>query len=747
MPHVVLFRRTFLEGLGLAVAGLALGIPTVAYADDPPGPTLEEHPSLFIQIGADGRVHIVCQRSEMGQGVRSSLPALIGDELGADPSRVVIVQADGDKKYGDQNTDGSHSVRGQYDTLRRIGAAARMMLIAAACKRWKVAPSSCVAHDHAVFHIPTHRSFGFGELAAEAASLPVPEKGAIVLRPSAELRTRGVVLPLVDGPDIVTGRAVYGADIRLPNMLTAVIARPPAVGGKMVSHEPRKALAVPGVRKVVLIPAATAPFGFKPLGGIAVLADTTWAAIRGRAALTVVWDPGPNGSYESTAYHEALSRSLSDGPSHVARKKGDAVTALASAARTLKAEYHTPHLAHATMEPLVAVARVDSGTCEIWCPTQNPQAARTEVAKALGLDESHVTVHVTLLGGGFGRKSKPDYVVEAALVAREAGVPVRVQWTREDDMQHDYYHSTSAQRFAAGLDASNKVVAWLHRDAFPSISSTFSGATIGSDGELGQGVTDLPLAIPNVLAEVCEARGMTRIGWLRSVANTYHAFAAQSFMDEIAHARGIDPLDNLLELLGPPRIVSIEELGVSKVPNYGTPLAEQPIDTGRHRRVLERAADLARWRTRKADGRALGIAVHRSFLSYVAAAIAVKNSSAGLVVEEAWIVADAGTIVNVERVHNQLQGAVVFALGHALLGEITMKAGATVQSNFRDFKVMRIAQVPREIHVEVIASDAPSGGIGEPGVPPIAPALGNAIFALTGQRIRTLPVVNALPVA
>jgi isoquinoline 1-oxidoreductase beta subunit len=399
------------------------------------------------------------------------------------------------------------------------------------------------------------------------------------------------------------------------------------------------------------------------------------------------------------------------------------------------------------MEPLVALAKVESGRCECWAPTQNPQAARAEVAKALGLAEDSVTVHVTLLGGAFGRKSKPDYVVEAALLANEAGVPVRVQWTREDDVRHDYYHSTSAQRLVAGLDEHNQLVAWHHRDAFPSIGSIFSGATFGGEGELQQGVTDLPLDIPNVLVEVCEAKAMTRIGWLRSVANIYHAFAVQTFIDEIAHARGKDPVDNLRDILGPPRVVSLAELGVASLPNYGQPLSQHPIDVARHRRVLERAAELSHWSSRGHDERALGIAVHRSFLTYVAVVVAVKQSAAGLRVDEAWIVADPGTTVNIDRVGAQFEGAVVFGLSLALFGEITMKDGATVQSNFRDFRLLRIGQTPRAIHVDVIESDGPSGGVGEPGVPPVAPALTNAIFALTGTRIRALPVAKTLRIA
>jgi isoquinoline 1-oxidoreductase beta subunit len=749
MDRIVLLRRSFLIGLGLSGVGLALGVAGDASADDPKL-TLEAHPDRFIQIAPDGRVTIVCHRSEMGQGVRSSIPALIADELGADMARVTIAQADGDKKYGDQNTDGSHSIRGSYETLRKLGAAARMMLIAAAAKKWGVAASACVAQDHEVRHPPSKRSLGFGALAEAASKVPVPASSAIVLRPVSELRTRGRILPLVDAPAIVTGTAVYGADVKLPGMLVAVVARPPVVGGTVARFDPSKANAVPGVRRVIRLPDATRPFAFKPLGGVAVLADNTWAAMRGRAALDVTWSPGDNAAYESSAYSASLGeavRSATGDHVRTMRTRGAVAGALAAAAKKVEAEYHTPHLAHVPMEPLVAIAKVENGSCECWAPTQNPQAARTEVAKALGLGEDRVTVHVTLLGGGFGRKSKPDYVVEAALLAKEAGVPVRVQWTREDDVRHDYYHSTSAQRLVAGLDAQNRVVAWHHRDAFPSISSTFSGATFGGEGELQQGVTDLPLDVPNVLVEVCEAKAMTRIGWLRSVANIYHAFAVQTFIDELAVARGKDPLENLRDILGPPRIVSLEELGVASLPNYGQSLTEHPIDVARHRRVLERAAELSRWSSRRAEGRALGIAVHRSFLTYVAVVVAVKQAAEGLRVDEAWIVADPGTTVNVERVRSQLEGAVVFGLSHALFGEITMKDGATVQSNFRDFRLLRIGQTPRAIHVDVVESDGPPGGVGEPGVPPVAPALTNAVFALTGTRIRTLPVAKTLAIA
>lgn len=751
-------RRAFLAALGLGAGGLALGLSSEAAAQGAPttpparpspagdaGPA-GLRPGVFVHIAASGVVTIVCHRSEMGQGVRSTIPTLIADEMGADVPRVKIVQGDGDAAYGDQNTDGSKSIRGQLDDLRRIGATARVMLITAAAKRWKVKPETCDTRDGQVLHAASKRALPFGVLADEAGKLAVPRKEAVSLRPWSELRHVGKGMPLLDGPDIVTGRAIFGADVKLPGMLTAVVARPPVAGGKVARFDATRALAVPGVKKVVELPAPKLPFAFQPLGGVAVIAENTWAALRGRAALEVTWDHGANAAYDSDAYRAAQLRAVA-ARGKPERTLGDVDKALAGAARTVSADYVAPHLAHASMEPPVAVARIDGDKVEVWAPTQHPQAAQKEVARAMGVDPRHVTIHVTLLGGGFGRKSKPDFVAEAALLARAAGAPVRVQWTRTDDLQHDYYHSVSAQRIEAGLDAAGKVVAWRQRIAFPPIPSIFNGADRPSEGELGLGILDLPLAVPNLRFESCESKAHTRIGWLRSVANVYHAFAVQSFADELAHARGKDPRDNLLELLGPPRVVGPAELGVAKVPNYGASLDEHPVDVGRHRRVLERVTELAGWADRGRSKRALGLAVHRSFLTYVAVvASVVKDASGRLRVDEAWLVADAGRVVNLERVRSQMEGAVIFGMSLALHGAITMKAGATTQTNFRDHKLVRMAEAPRKVHVEVISSDGAPGGVGEPGVPPVAPAIANAVFALTGKRARELPLARTFAI-
>jgi isoquinoline 1-oxidoreductase beta subunit len=763
---VVVPRRAFLRGLNLAVGGLVLGYACPADAQaptnepgKPPGPkpavasqAVESkspglNPNVFLHVAPDGTVTIVCHRSEMGQGIRSSLPVLIADELGAQMARVTIRQADGDKAYGDQNTDGSNSIRGLYEDMRRVGATARMMLVAAAAKQWNVSPEECIAKDHVVTHSRTRRTLGFGELALAAGKLKVPDPKTVVLRPRSELANVGTALPLLDAPAYVTGQAVFGADVKLPGMLTAVIERPPVVGGKVARFDATRALAVPGVRHVVEMPAPKPPHHFQPWGGIAVVADHTWAAMRGRAALDVTWDHGPNATYDSEQYRAELAKSVSV-PGTVARKLGDAEAALKSAARVVEAEYYVPHLPHLPMEPPVAVARFEGDTCEVWAPTQNPQAARTEVARALGTTEDKVQVHVTFLGGGFGRKSKADFCSEAALLSRKVGAPVRVQFTRADDLRHDYVNTVSTNRLTAGLDANGRVTAWRHRTAFPSIGSLFGRPARPALDDLQQGVLDLAIAVPNLTAEIGDATAHTRIGWLRSVYNIFQAFSIGSFVDELAQAKDADPRDVWLELLGPPRQMSLAELGVKALRNYGQPLEKHPVDAGRLRNVLERVTRAANWNQRKGDGRALGLAAHRSFLSYTAAVVsAVKRPSGKIAIDEVWLSFDAGTVVNLDRVRSQLEGSIPFAMSLAFFGGTTMKNGAIEQDNFRGGgRIVRMGEVPRRIHIDIVPSEAAPGGVGEPGVPPIAPAIANAVFALTGKRIRELPLSKSLSV-
>ncbi len=753
---MILSRRSFIAGLG---AGLAISVmPRVSGAAEPSGdagppphPASKQSdgalaPNVMVHIALDGATTIVCHRSEMGQGIRSSLPILISDELGAHPDRVVVVQADGDKKFGDQNTDGSTSIRKFYDDLRKAGAAARMMLVTAAAKRWKVKESTIEVANHVITHTPTKRTLKFEDVVAAAAKLPVPKPDKIVLRPVRELvRVNDSNLPLLDGAAYVTGTAVFGADITLPGMLIAVIARPPVVGGKLVKANRDRALAIPGVKKIVEMPQPQTPWMFQPWGGLAVVATNTWAAMRGRAALELEWEHGANESHSWPAFRDEMLASVR-APGTVLRKLGDVDAAFAAAKRTVEAEYVVPHLSHMQMEPLVAIAKFENGKCEVWAPTQHPQSARKEVARVTGLTEQNVTIHVTLLGGGFGRKSKPDFISEAAFLAKEVGAPVRVQWTREDDVRHGYYNASNAQRLRAALDDKGTVTAWHHRTAFTPIGSTFDAKVdTPANGDLQQGVLDLALAAPNVRAEACKAPAHTRVGWYRSVYNIFHAFAVGSFIDEIAHARGTDPRETWFDVLGPARKMSLAELGVEKLQNYGEPLDKHPVDAGRMRAMIERVTAACDWANRKRNGRFFGLAAHRSFVTYTAVVVSVVPDPVRKIrIDEAWIAMDAGTVVNQERVHAQMEGSIVMGISNAMFGGITQTRGVTDQTNFRDAKVARMRDVPMKIHTLLESSVAPPGGVGEPGVPPVGAAVANAIFALTGQRIREIPLAKAL---
>lgn len=750
-------RRTFLKDLTLTGFVLAAGFPVLTLADEEPkkyGADAMPHgwvdnPLVFVAIADDGTVTIVCHRSEMGQGIRTSLPMVVADELDANWLHVKVVQAPGDEeRFGNQDTDGSRSMRHFFMPMRRVGAAARQMLETAAAAQWQVPVNEVRAELHRVLHPASGKSLSYGELAKAAAKLPVPAGESLQLKKPEEFRYIGKGHQrIIDGRNIVTGQAQYGIDTRLPDMLYAVVARPMVLGGKVSSYDAGEALKVPGVVKVVELKSSPLPADFNPLGGVAVIARNTWAAIQGRKALKIEWDNGPHAGYDSVAY-KAEMETAARRPGKVVRNDGDIDAAFKTAAKTLAAEYYAPHLAQAPMEPPAATARIVKGHCEVWACTQAPQVSRERVAKWLKLPEDKVTVNVTLLGGGFGRKSKPDYVIEAALLSQAMhGQPVKVTWTREDDLHHSYFHTVSVERLEAGLDSQGKTVAWLHRTVAPSISATF-----GPDSkhqmpvELGMGVVNVPFAIPNVRIENPEAESHTRIGWFRSVSNIPRAFAIQSFVAELAAAVGRDHKEFLLDLIGPARRIDPRDLGDTW--NQGESPEVYPVDSGRLRRVIEAVSSEAAWGRDMPKGHGLGLAAHYSFVTYVAVAAEVAVDEAGkLSIPRVDIAVDCGPQVNPERIRSQLEGACIMGVSLAMLGEISFKNGAVQQDNFHNYQLTRIDDAPREIRVHLLPGseyDMPLGGVGEPGVPPIAPALCNAIFAATGQRIRQLPIMDRL---
>jgi isoquinoline 1-oxidoreductase beta subunit len=750
-------RRFVLKGLvtaGTLVVGASF-LPTRARAGwatgagDMPGGT-KNSPTLFIAIDPSGIVTIMANRVEMGTGIKTSLPMVVADEMEADWSRVRIQQATGDNdKWGNEDTDGSRSVRHWVQPMRQCGAAMRMMLEQAAAQRWGIDVSSVRAKEHKVVNLVTGEIADYGQLAKVATALPVPAVDAIRLKDPRDFRYIGTgLVPAYDLYDITVGKATYGIDARLPGMKHAVIARPPVVGGKVVSFDATEALKVPGVEKVIELQGSPWPLKFRPLGGVAVIARNTGSAIKGREALKIQWDDGPNASYDSETFRKQMEDSAAK-PGLVVRDDGDAEGALKSAAKIISATYYIPHLAHASMEPPVAVAHVADGQCVVYAPLQYPGDARDDLAEVLSFPKPNVTVHPTLLGGAFGRKCNWDFAIEAALLSKATGSPIKVTWTREDDIQHDSYHTVSVERIDAGVDSNGKVTAWRHRSVAPSLMSTFKGDQVHeSNIELGMGFIDNPFAIPNLRCEnpACEAH--VRIGWFRSVSNIPHGFAVQSMVGEIAAALGRDQRDMLLELIGPDRVMDPSKFrGVTDLWNYGDPVSTYPIEAGRLRRVVEIATEKIGWGKPLPKGQGLGIAMHRSFLSNIATAVHVVVDDKGdLTIPRVDTAVDCGFYINPERIRSQVEGAAVMGTALARNSEITFKAGRAQQANFDSYLLARVNEVPLNVNVHIVPADwnVPSGGAGEPPLAPFAPALCNAIYAATGWRIRSLPIAGQL---
>jgi isoquinoline 1-oxidoreductase subunit beta len=692
-------RRAFLHGA--LVSGVfvlsARFVPEPLWATEGEAPAAPFEPSLWMSIAPDGTVIIVAHRSEMGCGSRTALPLIVADELDADWSKVRIEQAIGDPKYGEQDTDGSHSVRSNFDLMRQVGATGRMMLISAAATQWNVAAKDCTTEPHFIVHRASGRKLGYGEVAAAAAKLPVPKKEDVPLKDRSQWRYIGKESnSLFDLNDIVTGKAIFGMDATMPGMVYASIEHPPVLGQKIKSYDDRAALKVPGVQKTLTIETFKPPHQFQPLGGVAVIADNTWAAFKGRKSLKIEWDNSPHAVYNSSTFRKTLE-ATSRQPGKVVRNVGDVDAAFAksgdSGVTIIEAEYYAPHLAHASMEPPVAVAEYRDGKVLAWAPTQNPQAVQETIAGVLGIKKEDVTCHVTLLGGGFGRKSKPDQVAEAAVLSKTLGKPVKVVWSREDDIHFDFLHSVAAMYMKAAVGPDGKPTAWLQRTVYPPINSTFDVTATYADDEMGLGWNNLPFDIPNHRAENGPADFHVRIGWLRSVANIYHAFAIHSFADELAKSANKDSVEYLLDLIGPPRIVALDLKGdeAEDAKNY-------PLDTARLRRVVEIAAEKSGWGKRAASmgkGRGMGIAAHRSFLTYVATVVEVEVDSRGQIhIPGVWTAVDAGTVVSPDNIRNQFEGAAVFGTSLALFGEITATNGAIDQSNFNNYQLTRMNRAP-----------------------------------------------------
>jgi isoquinoline 1-oxidoreductase subunit beta len=743
-----LSRRSFLQVTALAGGGMLIGtyIEPKAFAQKPPQTPLT--PNTFIRIAADGTVTLISRNPEIGQNIKTMLPMLIAEELEVDWKKVKVEQADFDPKYGLQSTGGSRAASNNWMPMRQVGAAGRVMLIEAAAKTWGVPESECFASNGRVYHRPTDRSLGYGELAVKAAALPAPDLNSLKLKEAGDYKIIGLPTASVDVPDIATGKPIFGIDFTMPGMLYAAYEKCPVFGGKVVSANVDEVKKMPGVRHVFVVdhsvevgPVMEGDPGLVP--GVAIVADTWWQAQTARKKLNVKWDEGPASQQSSEGFAKRAEELSKQAPQRTLKNDGNVDEALKNAAKPLEAAYSYPFISHAPLEPRNCSARFKDGKLEVWSTTQQPGRGRALVAKTLGIPEDDITIHLLRAGGSFGRGLTNDYMAEVAYIAKTVGVPVKLLWSREDDMTHDYYRPGGFHFLKGGVDASGKLVAWSNHFVSFGDGEKFSPSASITPTEFPSGF------VPNFAMHASVMPLELKTGALRAPGANSQAFVMQSFIDELAHAAGKDAIQFRLELLAAPRQQIVEKAAKPKVENEPshTPAGagHQAYDVARMRGVLELAAQKSGWRKRNLPkGTALGVAFHYSFQGYFAhvAEVSVEANNK-LKVNKIWACGDVGSqIINPSGAQAQVEGAIIDGLSELMNQEITIERGRVVQTNYDQHQLLRLRQAP-QIEVTFLKTEHSPTGLGEPALPPVIPAVCNAIFAATGRRIRSLPLAKS----